>query len=79
MSAAEIVEQFRSLPLEEQREVFVQRRDEFEDELTPEQIAVLEERAERLRRNPERGIPWEQVRAEMMALAHFGGPSKLAI
>lgn len=35
------------------------------DELTPEQILKLEGRADRLRRHPENGIPWEQVRAEL--------------
>ena len=65
MSATEVVEQFRKLPPEEQREVFEQLRDEFDDELTPGQIAEFERRGEQLRRNPESGIPWEQVRAEL--------------
>ncbi|HEY2081901.1 MAG TPA: addiction module protein [Verrucomicrobiae bacterium] len=70
MSATEFVEQFRKLPPEEQREVFEQIREEFDDELTPEQIAELERRAEEFRKNPQTGIPWEQVRDE--ARKRFG-------
>jgi hypothetical protein len=64
MSATEILEQFRRLPFEEQREVVLRLRDEFEHELTPELIASFEARAERLRLNPEKGISWEKIRAE---------------
>jgi putative addiction module component (TIGR02574 family) len=66
MSATEIVEQFRKLPVEQQREVFEQIRDEFDDELTPEQIAELDRRAEDALKHPGRGTPWEQVRDEML-------------
>jgi hypothetical protein len=38
---------------------------DFDDGLSPEQIEEAERRAERLSRNPERGIPWEQVCAEL--------------
>jgi putative addiction module component (TIGR02574 family) len=68
MSAAQVLEQIDKLPFEEQREVFEQLRDkfdDFDDELTPEQIAELERRAEELRQHPERGIPWETVQAEL--------------
>jgi putative addiction module component (TIGR02574 family) len=68
MSAAQVLEQIDKLPFEEQREVFEQLRDkfdEFDDGLTPEQIAELERRAEELRQHPERGIPWETVQAEL--------------
>ena len=65
MSAAQVLEQIDRLPVEEQREVFEQLRDKFDDELTPEQIAELERRAEELRQHPERGIPWETVQAEL--------------
>jgi putative addiction module component (TIGR02574 family) len=68
MSATEILEQIRRLPLSEQHEVVEKIREEFgvfDDELTPEQIEDLERRGEELRRNPENGIPWEKVRAEL--------------
>ena len=65
MSAAQVLEQLDKLPFEEQREVFEQLRDKFDDELTPEQIAELERRAAEARAHPERGIPWETVRAEL--------------
>jgi putative addiction module component (TIGR02574 family) len=66
MSAAEILEAAKALPQEE-RIKFAQ--DVWEivraDGLSPEQIEEAERRAERLSRNPEGGIPWEQVRAEL--------------
>jgi putative addiction module component (TIGR02574 family) len=69
VSAAKILEQVHRLPPEEQREVFERLRDEFEDldhDLTPEQRAELDRRAEDALKNPGRGTPWEQLRAEML-------------
>jgi putative addiction module component (TIGR02574 family) len=65
MSAAEILEQVNRLPLEEQRVVFEQLRDRFDDELTPEQTAELERRLRAFEENPRNGIPLEQVKAEL--------------
>jgi hypothetical protein len=65
VSATEILEQIRRLPENERREVAGQILEEFgdlDDGLTPEQIEEAERRAERLSRNPELGIPWQQVR-----------------
>jgi hypothetical protein len=66
MNATEVVEQFHKLPLVEQREVFELLRDEFEDELSPEQVAELDRRAEDALKNPGRGTPWEQLRDETL-------------
>ena len=65
MTAAEILEQIRGLP-ERERDELVERIEieygDFDDKLTPEQLAELERRAEDFRKNPQAGIPWEQVR-----------------
>jgi putative addiction module component (TIGR02574 family) len=69
MSVAEIIEKIRALPPEERREVVERIGNEFlefDDELSPEQITELERRAAELRKNPEAGIPWETVQAELM-------------
>jgi hypothetical protein len=61
MSATQVMEQVEKLPFEEQREVFEQLRDKFDDELTPEQIAELDRRAERALAHPERCRPLDDV------------------
>ncbi len=65
MSATEVVEQFRKLPPEEQREAFGRICNEFDDGLTPEQMAELDRRAERALAHPERCRPLEDVVADM--------------
>ena len=68
MSATQVLEQVEKLPFEEQREVFDRLRekfDNFDDALTPEQIAELERRAEDALKNPGRGTPVEEVSAEI--------------
>jgi putative addiction module component (TIGR02574 family) len=65
MSATQVMEQVDKLPFEEQREVFEQLRDRFDDELTPEQIAELDRRAEDALKHPGRGTPIEEVSAEI--------------
>lgn len=71
MSAAQVVEQFRKLPVEERRVAFEQIREfaeeDFDETLTPEQIAELDRRAEDALKNPGRGIPWERLRDETLA------------
>ena len=68
MSVAEILEQVRRLPPEEQLEVAERIRTELrglDDELTPEEIAELDRRAEDALNHPGRGKPAEQVFAEI--------------
>jgi putative addiction module component (TIGR02574 family) len=65
MSATRVLEQIHKLPFEEQYKVFESLRDEFDPELTPEQAAELERRAEDALNNPGRGKPVEQVFAEI--------------
>jgi putative addiction module component (TIGR02574 family) len=73
MSATEILEELRRMPAVERRELVETIELEFgnfDDELTPEQIAELERRAEDALAHPERGIPWETLRAELFAKYH---------
>ncbi len=68
MSATEVVEQFRKLPAAEQHEAFEKIREvvhDCDDELTPEQIAELDRRAERALAHPERCRPLEDVVADI--------------
>jgi len=65
MSAEEIVEQFRLLPFEEQREVVRLLNEEIDDELSPDQIAELERQTEDFRKNPEDGVSWEEIRSDL--------------
>jgi putative addiction module component (TIGR02574 family) len=72
MSATEIIEQMRSLPAEQKREVVEQIWAEFggelawvDPDLSPEQAAELDRRLADFEKNPHEGIPWEQVRADL--------------
>jgi hypothetical protein len=66
MSATQILEQIHRLPLAEQYEVAEKVLEEyFEAELTPEQIAELDRRAERALAHPERCRPLDDVVADM--------------
>jgi len=67
MSKAEILEELRRMREAERRELVESIRSEFGDfdaELTEEQKTELERRATALRKNPQAGVPWEQVRKE---------------
>jgi putative addiction module component (TIGR02574 family) len=68
MSATEILEQIEQLPPQQQHEVaekVFEKYGGFDDELTPEQAAELDRRLAEFEKNPRRGIPLEQVKAEM--------------
>ncbi|HEY3932875.1 MAG TPA: hypothetical protein VGM58_10975 [Verrucomicrobiae bacterium] len=65
MSATQVMEQVEKLPFEEQREVFEQLREKFDDELTLEQIAELDRRAERALAHPELCRPLDDVVADI--------------
>ncbi len=68
MSAAEILEELRRMPEAERRELVETIELEFgdlDDDLTLEQAAELDRRAEDALRNPGRGTPIEEVSAEI--------------
>jgi hypothetical protein len=68
MSATEILEQIEQLPLDEQYKVAEkvwEKYGDFDDELTPEQIAELDRRAERALAHPERCRTLDDVVADI--------------
>ena len=68
MSATEILEQIEQLPVDEQHKVAEkvwEKYGDFDDELTPEQIAELDRRAERALAHPERCRPLDDVVADI--------------
>lgn len=68
MSAAQVLAQIEMLPVNEQREVFEQLRDRFDDfsgELLPEQIEELDRRAESALKDPEGCRPLDEVVADI--------------
>jgi putative addiction module component (TIGR02574 family) len=74
MSANELIEQMRPMPTEEKRAFIEKVWDAYGEELgwiapdlTREQAAELERRAEDALKHPGRGVPWETLRDEMLA------------
>jgi putative addiction module component (TIGR02574 family) len=68
MSRTEILEELRRMPEAERRdlvETIELEFGDFNDALTPEQIAELDRRAEDALKNPGRGMPIEEVSAEV--------------
>lgn len=67
MSAAQVVAMVEQLPVEEQREVFEQLRDRFEDELNPEEAALIDARLQDHLEHPEDVVSLETVMARLEA------------
>ena len=68
MSKAEILEEMRRMPEAERRElveIIEMEFGDFDDTLTPEQIAELDRRAERALEHPELCRPLDDVVAEI--------------
>lgn len=72
MSMIELIEKMRSMPTEEKRAFVEKVWEEFGEELggvnpdlTPEQATELDRRLAEFKKNPNGGIPWEQVEAEL--------------
>ena len=67
---ADLLERVKALPLTERIELAEALWESITDEgheppLTPAQAEELDRRLEEHRRNPQAGIPWEQVKAEL--------------
>jgi putative addiction module component (TIGR02574 family) len=65
MSATEILAKARELRPEERRGIAEALLEELEPEESPEFIAELDRRLAEFEKNPNDGIPLEQVKAEM--------------
>jgi putative addiction module component (TIGR02574 family) len=72
MSAAELLEKAKALPIEERAELLSQLEEnlaeegyDFDSDLSPEQVAELDRRAERALSNPEQCRPLEDVISEI--------------
>lgn len=65
MSAIEVLEQFRKLPVEEQREVFARIRDEFDDGLMPGEAELIDSRLHDHLKNPDDVVSWEEAKAKL--------------
>ena len=70
MSATEILAAAKALPLHERIEVAEGLWEDiagtgYDPDLTPEQAAELDRRLADFKANPDEGIPWEQVKAEL--------------
>ena len=67
MSATEIMDQLRTLRPSEQLKIADQIWAEWGEGLeTPEMLAELDRRAEEFFKNPDDGVPWEQVKSELI-------------
>ena len=67
MSLAEILEEIPKLSFAERQELVRRATALDEDELTPEENALLDARMEDFRRDPEAGIPLEDLKDRVRA------------
>jgi len=67
MSSAQVLDLLEKLPVEEQREVFEQLREKFDDELAPGEAELIDRRLQDHLNHPEDVIPFETVKARLDA------------
>ena len=70
MSATEVLEAAKALPIHERIEIAKGLWEDIADngynpDLTPEQSAELDRRLADFEKNPRSGVPWEQICAEL--------------
>jgi putative addiction module component (TIGR02574 family) len=70
MTATDILEAAKAPPQEERIKLAhdlweIVADDGYDPDLTPEQAAELDRRLADFKANPDEGIPWEQVKAEL--------------
>ena len=67
MSSAQVLYLLEKLPVAEQREVFEQLREKFDDELAPGEAELIDRRLQDHLDHPEDVIPFETVKARLNA------------
>ncbi len=67
MSAAQVLKQLEKLPFEEQREVFEQLRDKFDDGLLPGEAELIDRRLQDHLDHPEDIVSLETIKARLDA------------
>jgi hypothetical protein len=65
MSLAEILDELPKLSFAERQELIRRAVELDEDELTPEEEAIINERLEDFRRHPDSGVPLQEVKSRV--------------